>query len=607
MMNEFNELFLGSATNAHELLGSFKKDEGVLFRVYAKNAHHVSLITSFNNWQEEFNLNKIDERGIFEVFIEKMEYIYSYRYRIYKNEFEFHDKIDPFAKYFERRPDNASVMYDLSFYKFTDNEFLQKKDEYKDFHKPMSIYEIHTNGFIKPEWQDLASYQDLKKYLIPYLKENGFTHLELMPLFEHPFDGSWGYQASGFYAITSRYGTPYDLMDFINECHLNDIKVILDVVYSHFVKDGFALCNYDHTNLFEYPDKLKKYSEWDSYYFDLSNPFVMSFLISSAHFFKEYYHFDGFRFDAVSHFIYHKGREENGLNLEGLNFIKKMNYYLNKNFPDIILFAEDSSAYPNVTKRVEHGGLGFDYKWDIGWMNDSLKYYAMDHEYRKYHHNLITFSMSYLYNENYILPLSHDEVVHGKKTILDKMFGTYQEKFALAKNFYLYMFTHPGKKLNFMGNELGLFLEFDESKEIEWKMLKYPRHDSFKRFFRDLNLIYRHYEALYINDYDPLSFEWIDVNNNQESIFSYLRYDQKGAIACVFNMLPITYHDYRIGVPYKGEYIEIMNSEKDIYNGCNLGNYEPLKAEKIPYHGKNYSLRIKIPPLGAVLFRVDLK
>ena len=379
-------------------------------------------------------------------------------------------------------------MYDLDYYRFNDDDYMQKRTFSYD--APMSIYEVHINGFDNDQ-KELNTYRHLKETLIPYVLKNGFTHIELMPVFEHPFDGSWGYQSTGFFAATSRYGTPYDLMDFINECHLNGIGVILDVVYAHFVQDDYGLVNFDFEPLYEYDEEHLMKSEWGSYYFNLNSKPVISFLMSSANFYLEKYHFDGLRFDAVSHFIYHKGNRDLGDNIEGLSFVKRMNYHLKKLHPSVMLIAEDSTDYPNVTKETNWGGLGFDYKWDLGWMNDTLKYYKMDHEYRKYHHNLINFSMAYFYNEKFILPFSHDEVVHSKGTIVDKMFGTYEEKFRLCRNLFVYMFTHPGKKLNFMGNEFAMFREFDEKKELDWFMLKYPLHDSFLRFFKDLNLIFR--------------------------------------------------------------------------------------------------------------------
>ena len=379
------------------------------------------------------------------------------------------------------------------------------------------------------------------------------------------------------------------------------------MVYAHFVQDDYGLVNFDFEPLYEYGEEHLMKSEWGSYYFNLNSKPVISFLMSSANFYLEKYHFDGLRFDAVSHFIYHKGNRDLGDNIEGLSFVKRMNYHLKKLHPSVMLIAEDSTDYPNVTKETNWGGLGCDYMWDLGWMNDTLKYYKMDHEYRKYHHNLINFSMAYFYNEKFILPFSHDEVVHSKGTIVDKMFGTYEEKFRLCRNLFVYMFTHPGKKLNFMGNEFAMFREFDEKKELDWFMLKYPLHDSFLRFFRDLNLIYQNHPAFYKGDYDYHTFHWIDADNNAQSIYSYYRKDEKECFVVILNMMPIAYEEFEIGVPFGGTYVEIMNSEKDIYSGCNMCNFTPLKAKRKKKHGFKNSLNIRLAPFAGIIFKTNLR
>jgi len=391
-------------------------------------------------------------------------------------------------------------------------------------------------------------------------------------------------------------------MEFVDTCHNENIGVILDVVYAHFVPDGFGLINYDFSPLFEYPENHLKSSEWGSYYFNLYSPPVISFLLSSAFFYIETYHIDGLRFDAVSHFIYHKGNSDLGENKEGQAFVKRLNDALKKQHPDIILIAEDSSDFPKVTASILDGGLGYDYKWDLGWMNDTLRYYHMDHEYRKYHLNLINFSMYYFYSERFLLPLSHDEVVHGKQTIVDKMFGTYEEKFKECRNLFIYMFTHPGKKLNFMGNELAQFREFDEKKELDWFLLDYPIHDSFARFFNDLSHIYMDNPAFYKYDYDSNYFRWIDCNNGQQSVFSFFREDEENCFVVVLNMMPISYDEFTIGVPYAGTYEEIMNSEKDIYSGCNYCN-GTLKSEKEEKHNLPYSLNLHLAPFAGIIFK----
>lgn len=605
MKNKFDRFFEGYELEAYELFGSHKTEKGVKFTLWAPHAHKVEIIGSFNDWTIAYPMSKIDFRGVWETEIEGIKPIYAYRYRIYKDDNTYHDKIDPYAYCAERRPNNASCMYDIDYYKWDDNQYMNERCfSYDD---PMSIYEVHINAFKKEEGKDLNTYRHLKETLIPYVIENGYTHIELMPIFEHPFDGSWGYQSSGFFCATSRYGTPYDLMDFIDECHKHNIGVILDVVYAHFVQDAYGLVNFDFRPLYEYPEAHLMKSEWGSYYFNLNSNPVISFLMSSANFYLDKYHIDGLRFDAISHLIYHMGNRDMGENVEGLSFMKRLNYELKKTFPSVALIAEDSTDFANVTKKVEWGGLGFDYKWDLGWMNDTLRYYKMDHEYRKYHHNLITFSMAYFYNEKFLLPLSHDEVVHSKGTIIDKMFGTYEEKFHLCRNLFTLMFTHPGKKLNFMGNEIGMFREFDESKDVDWFMLEYPLHDSFLRFFKDLNFIYRNNKAFYENEYNWDYFKWIDADNNAQSIYSYYRRDEKECFVVVLNMMPISYEDYEIGVPYGGTYTEVINSERDIYSGCNMCNFTQIKATRKKKHNQPNTLKIRIAPFAGIIFKTTVK
>lgn len=602
-MKIFDKFFNGYELEAYKLFGSHKKGNGVEFTVLAPNAYKVEVFTSREDFGVFFPMEKIDVRGVWRVYIDDMKPIYSYKYRIYKNENTFHDKSDPYAYCFERRPANASCMYDLDYFTFTDKKYLKKQKFSYD--NKLNIYEVHLNGFKKDG--ELASYRELKKTLIPYVKKMGYSHIELMPVFEHPFDGSWGYQASGFFAATSRYGTPYDLMDFINECHLNDIGVILDAVYVHFAPDDFSLRDFDFRPLYEYDNRKNKFSQWGTYCFDLNKNHVISFIMSSANFFLKRYHVDGLRFDAVSHLIYHDGDKRKGENVEGLSLVKRMNFHLKEANPSCILIAEDSTDYANVTKPVEYGGLGYDYKWDLGWMNDTLKYYALDPIYRKFHHNQLTFSMSYFFSEKFILPLSHDEVVHSKKTIVDKMYGNYEEKFAQCRNLFLYMYTHPGKKLNFMGNEIASFREFDETKEMDWFLLKYPIHDAFNHFIKDLNKIYNKYPAFYIREYSGLDFKWIDADNKDQSIYSYYRFDDDHCFVTILNMTPNTYTDYKIGVPYKGYYTEIINSDNYIYNGSGMINEKRIYAKNNEAHGHKQSISIKIAPFAAMIFRIKIK
>ena len=603
MLEKYNRFFDGYELEAYKLLGSHIKNNGMEFSLWAPHAFKVEVFTSKDGFKKFYPLEKIDERGIWYTFIDEMEPIYSYRYRIYKNETKWIDKSDPYSYYYETRPSNASVMYDLGYYRFKDKNYLSKRT--CNYDEPINIYEAHLGGFKKYD-KEYETYKELKKDLIPYLKKMGYTHLELMPVFEYPFDGSWGYQSLGFFASTSRYGTPYDLMDLINECHKNHIGVILDVVYVHFANDSYGLADFDLKPCYEYKDKKMANSDWGTLCFDLSSGPVISFLMSSANFFLSEYHIDGLRFDAVSHFIYRHGNKNLGENTEGQSFVKRINYHLKEKHPDCILIAEDSTDFANVTKAVKDGGLGFDYKWDLGWMNDTLNYYAMDPIYRQYHHNEITFSMAYFYSERFLLPFSHDEVVHSKKTIVDKMWGSYEDKFKQCRNLFIYMYTHPGKKLNFMGNEIATIREFDEAKELDWFLLKYPMHDSFKRLCKDLSMIYKTYPAFYKTDYNFEYFKWIDADNYKQSIYIYYRYDDDNCFVTVLNMTPNQYEDYRIGVPFPGVYYELINSEKDIYSGCNMCNFKPVRSVKKKYHGLTDSIKIRIAPYAAIVFRVKV-
>jgi len=599
---DFNYFFSGIDIQSYKYMGCHKLDKGVEFYLWAPHAQGVEVFMSKDDFKKYYPMERVDDRGIWHLIIDDCECIYSYRYRI-KHNGKYIEKADPYAFYSERRPANASVMYDLNQYQFSDEEYMDKRNF--SYQNPLNIYELHINGFKHDG--EFTTYKELKDELIPYVKNMGFTHIELMPVVEHPFDGSWGYQATGFFSATSRYGTPWDLMDFINECHLNNIGVLLDVAYVHFATDGYGLCGFDGEACFEYKDNDRSKSQWGSYMFDHGSGPVISFLMSSANFFIDKYHIDGLRLDAVSNIIYFEGNKNLGVNEAGLSFIKRFNYSIKKEHPDCILVAEDSTDYPNVTVPTVYDGLGFDYKWDLGWMNDTLDYYAMDPEYRQYHHNQLTFSMAYFYSEKFLLPLSHDEVVHSKKTIVDKMWGKYEDQFAQCRNLFLYMFTHPGKKLNFIGNEIAMYREFDETRGMDWDLLKYPMHDSFKRYFRDLCQIYKSYKALYAYDYDGLSFKWIDADNNKQSVYIYTRYDEDFCFVIVLNMKPISYTDYKIGVPFAGTYTELINSEKDIYNGCNMCNFKPIKSKKDKAHGLPNSIAIDLAPYAGVMFSIPIK
>lgn len=594
----------GHCLNAYEFFGAHLINEpkqGVRFTVWAPGAKSVQVIGDFNGWgNEPIWLEKITS-SIYSVFIEGLKEWTLYRYRIECQDGVWQDKSDPFAFYSEVRPKTNSIVVDLDDYKWTDTRWLKKRT--KNYDRPLNIYEVHAGSW-KCDQGKWFTYDQLSETLIPYVKEKGFTHIEMMPLNEHPFDGSWGYQASGYMSCTSRYGDPKRFMNFVNEAHKAGIGVIMDVVPVHFVKDNHGLRLFDGTPVYEYSRTEDAYSEWGTMNFDLWKEEVRSFLMSSVAFWCDKYHIDGIRMDAISNVIFWGGNKNRGVNEGGLAFLRRMNYYLSEKYPTVMLIAEDSSDFPKVTASTYELGLGFDYKWDLGWMNDTLKYYELDPVYRKYNHNKLTFSMAYFYSERFLLPLSHDEVVHGKRTIVDKMWGSYDQKFAQAKNLYLYMYTHPGKKLNFMGNEIAMFREFDECRENDWFLLEYSRHVAFARYFEDISRIYDYYPALSCYDYDPTSYRWIDADNADQSVYSFYREDATNVFVTILNMTPVSYENYRIGVPVSGRYVELINTEKDIYEGCNMCNFEPIKAEKIEAHRCNYSISLRLAPFAGILFHV---
>lgn len=604
MDNKIIESFhRGHCINAYRVFGAHFTQEskaGVRFTVWAPHARKVSVVGTFNDWNDEgYQMERTSDGGVYSLFIPGIKAYDMYKYRIVDNGGRTFDKADPFAFYSELRPNTASIVYNCFNFKWHDAKWM--KNRTKNFDRPVNIYEVYAGAWKIKEDGTHYCYEELAKELIPYCLEHGFTHIELMPLNEYPFDGSWGYQASGYYSCTSRYGSPGGFAYFVDECHRNGIGVIMDMVPVHFVKDDHGLRLFDGQPLFEYANQSDANSQWGTCNFDLWKEEVRSFLMSAGGFWCEIFHIDGIRIDAVSNLIYWGGNKERGNNEGALAFIRRMNYYLSKEFNGLMLIAEDSSDFPKVTWSTIDGGLGFDYKWDLGWMNDTLNYLKKDPVYRKWEHNKITFSMAYFYSERFLMPLSHDEVVHGKHTIIDQMWGLYGEKFAQARTLYMYMFTHPGKKLNFMGNEIAMFREFDEAKELDWFMLKYPAHDAFLRYFTDLSHVYTAHPSLYKYDYDYKGFKWIDADNNEESIYSYYREADDECIVVVLNMTPIARPQFKLKVPYKGSYMELINSEKDIYGGCNMCNFKPVQS-KYDRKAKQDNIIIDIAPFGGVMF-----
>lgn len=520
---KLQKFYMGEAFDAYEYFGAHLDEEGVVFRTYAPNAHHISIRGEFNDWQEQ-PMEQLYQSGVWVGFSKDAKAGQMYRYVIYGQNGRV-EHCDPYGFGMELRPGACSIIRDLSEYQFTDKNWMKKRT--RGYEKPLNIYELHLGSWKRKDGEWFI-YNEIAEDLIAYLKEYGYNYVEFMPLPEHPFDGSWGYQNTGFYAPTSRYGTASQLMELIDKLHNAGIGAIMDFVPVHFAVDAYGLKEYDGTALYEYPHKDVGESEWGSYNFNHSRREVACFLQSAANYWLKEYHFDGLRMDAVSRLLYWQGDEKRGENGTAVNFIKIMNKGLHALHPTAMLIAEDSTAYPGVTKAVDDGGLGFDYKWDLGWMHDTLKYLACHPHDRAFMPEKITFSIFYAYNERYILPFSHDEVVHGKKTIIDKLNGSYEEKFAQARLLYLYMMTHPGKKLNFMGNELAMFREWDEKREPDWDLLKMPAHDSFHRYIGELNRMYLKRKAVWELDHTYDGFKWVDCKCNNKCVFAYTRTGKKG-------------------------------------------------------------------------------
>ncbi len=531
--------YTGKIFDAYDFLGCHLDGNRGYFRTYAPNASRVTVIGEFTGWKD-YEMYRIHDGKFWELITDGVEDGMMYKYRIYGRDGSVTEHCDPYGFGMELRPDSASIARDMNRYVFHDTKWMRDRSDCR--RGPLNIYEIHAGSWkTNPENENgWYKYNELADILIPYLKENGYNYVEMMPIAEHPCDNSWGYQSTGFYSPTSRYGTADELREFIDKCHQNGIGVLLDFVPVHFAVDGYGLSMYDGTAIYEYPNCDVGYSEWGSKNFNHSRGEVQSYLQSCANYWLKEYHFDGLRMDAISNIIYWQGDSRRGINRNALQFLQYMNRGLKGMYPSIILAAEDSSPYPGITKCADWGGLGFDYKWDLGWMNDTLIYFkdGMDDRIKDYHK--LTFSMMYYYSENFILPFSHDEVVHGKATIMQKMNGQYDEKFPQARALYMYMYTHPGKKLNFMGNEIGQLREWDETREQDWDILKYPVHDAFHRYMMELNKLYLEHSALWEKDFDNDGFMWIDCHEEGRCIYAYERRSstERLVIVCKFTNTP---------------------------------------------------------------------
>ncbi len=610
----FNE---GTHCGLHDKLGCHLTTDGAHFAVWAPNARAVSVIGEFNDWDANAApmAPRQDSSGVWEAFVPGVRAGAGYKYRITAREGHAFDKADPFAFFAQVAPDTASRAWALD-YTWHDADWMAQRGVRNGFGAPMSIYEVHLGSWRRREGR-MLSYRDAAHELANYLTEMGFTHVELMPISEHPFYGSWGYQCTGYFAATSRYGSPQDLKYLIDILHQHGIGVLLDWVPSHFPDDPHGLSRFDGTHLFEHADPRQGYHpDWHSSIFNYGRHEVRAFLLSSAHFWLREFHFDGLRVDAVASMLYlDYGRKEGEWipnqyggreNLDAIEFLRVLNLSVYRDFPDVQMIAEESTAWPMVSRPTYLGGLGFGMKWNMGWMHDTLKYFKEDPLYRSYHHNTITFSLIYAFNENFMLPLSHDEVVHGKGSLINKQPGDAWQQFAGLRTMYAYMWTHPGKKLLFMGGEFGQRREWTHEGELEWWVLDNPEHSGLQRWVADLNRLYRAEPALHEVDFDSSGFEWVDASDHVSSTLSYLRRSRGGeAVLVVHNLTPVPKHNFAVGVPKAGFWRELANSDGREYGGSGMGNLGGVSSQPMSAHGHNQSLMLTLPPLSTVIFKCE--
>jgi len=635
----------GNHHRIYEKLGAHLTEvdgvKGVYFAVWAPNARNVSLLSDFNNWDGREHQMRKGPTGVWELFIPGLGVGAGYKYEIKNRDGHIYEKSDPYGFQHEVRPKTASIVTDLDVYTWNDQNWMEQRRHTNPLTQPISVYEVHlgswlhasssepaigSNGKIQPPvivselkpGARFLTYRELAARLIPYVKELGYTHIEVLPVSEHPFDGSWGYQVTGYYACTSRYGSPQDLMYFIDQCHQNGIGVIIDWVPGHFPKDGHGLAYFDGSHLYEHADPRKgEHKEWGTLVFNYNRNEVRNFLVANALFWCDKYHIDGIRVDAVASMLYldycrkegewlpnqYGGRE----NIEAADFLRQTNHVIFSYFPGILSIAEESTSWPMVSWPTYVGGLGFNLKWNMGWMHDMLDYFSMDPWFRQFHQNNITFSMWYHHTENFMLALSHDEVVHGKSHLIGKVPGDSWQKFANMRCLFAFMFTHPGKKTLFMGMEFGQWNEWNVWGDLEWRLLQYEQHQQLKRFVSDVNLLYRSEPALYTQDFAQAGFEWIDCNDNRHSVVSFIRQAKESEefIITVCNFTPQPYSHYRVGVPEPGFYTELLNSDARGYGGSNMGNLGGKWADEWSCNSRPYSLDLCLPPLGVLILKLD--
>ncbi|EJT5939719.1 TPA: 1,4-alpha-glucan branching protein GlgB [Clostridium perfringens] len=620
------DLFLeGKEHSAYKFMGAHfiteNRKRGVRFTTWSPRASKIYIIGDFNNWElkEEYSMKKINERGIWSLFIPKLEEGIKYKFAV-ENECGNNTvyKSDPYSFKSELRPNTASVLTKIKSFRWGDKRWLNKREKEGLDNKPMNIYELHLGSWKRKDGE-FMTYEEISEVLVEYIKEMGYTHVEFMPVNEHPLDASWGYQGVGYYSVTSRYGDLNGLKTLINKLHKNNIGVLLDWVPSHFCKDEHGLFMFDGSPTYEYEVWWKANNEgWGTCNFDLGRPEVKSFLFSNAMYWINEFHVDGLRVDTVSNMLYlDYGREygewepniygENG-NLEAIAFLKELNTIIKKEGKGAITVAEESTSWEGITKSVEEGGLGFDYKWNMGWMNDTLSYIELDPIYRKYHHNKMNFSMMYNYSEKFILPISHDEVVHGKKSLINKMWGDDWKKYAGLRLYASFMMGHPGKKLMFMGCEFGQFVEWREWEELQWSVIEeFDIHRKTKEYFKALNKFYLENSSLWSLDYEEEGFKWMDADNSEESVLSFIRIgkNKKEKLIFICNFTPEVYYDFKVGVPELGEYVEVFNSDSLEFGGVgNIMGDSILKATEESFKDFDYSISVKVPPLGTLVLKV---
>ncbi len=594
--------------------------EGALFAVWAPNAKRVSVVGDFNGWDGRKHPMRLRGlSGIWELFIPGLKEGEFYKYEIKTQINHLYLKTDPYGFAFQKRPETSSIVTNIEGFPWEDQAWIERRARENQQQKPVSVYEVHLSSWMRvaEENNRFLTYRELAEKLIPYVKEMGFTHIELLPVAEHPFDGSWGYQVTGYYAPTSRFGKPDEFMFFVNACHHAGIGVIVDWVPAHFPKDSHALAYFDGTALYEHADPRQgEHRDWGTLIFNFGRNEIRNFLTANALFWFEKYHIDGIRVDAVASMLYLDYSRKQGEwipnkfggreNLDAIEFLKELNTVVYHYFPGVMTIAEESTSWPGVSHPVHLGGLGFMFKWNMGWMNDMLVYMSKDPIHRRYHHNMITFALLYAFHENFMLVLSHDEVVHGKRSLVDKMPGDMWQKFANLRTLYGFMYGHPGKKLLFMGGEFGQWIEWDFSKSLDWNLLDYDLHRQLKAYVQDLNHLYQSESALFLNDSSYQSFEWIDFHDSDNSVVSFMRRNlerEEETLIFVCNFTPIPRHGYRIGAPLPGYYRQLMNSDDWKYGGSGVGTGDGLMAEELPWQGLQYSLNLTMPPLGVVVLK----